>query len=432
MIQFPCKCGQLFNLTEDMAGGLVQCPRCGLLADVPTLGDLANITDDGIFKLGEAAEITDNITVADLQEAFSSSTHDAEGREKDFRPDEEHYQTIGVAKEVDAVGYAPKYDPDTGELIQPLDFKEEEPLAVVPLEEVEDGDVPLAVIPIQPTSAGPSISYANNATRKQFTPATVMLELFMPGNVVVMLFIVLLYYLADKAAGILEIGKSLFPLMPILNIPLWFILAHYGCVLEDIGPDNCDELPRPFRHLASQEDLLKPFFTVSSALFLCYFPASLIVMQEHRLGHLDFSIMLIVEFVGSFFFPAILLTTVTGITPSNLRPDRVLNLIRICGGDYLLSVGIFLLALVPMAIYIAPDAILPADVRDTVESHIDQLKVILPLSAVSVYLMHFYCWHLGLMYRAHHEEFPWLLQRHEKRRDPVMAPPRRNRRKPTG
>jgi hypothetical protein len=34
---------------------------------------------------------------------------------------------------------------------------------------------------------------------------------------------------------------------------------------------------------------------------------------------------------------------------------------------------------------------------------------------LSIYITHFFCWHLGLMYRAHHDVFPWVLQRHEKK-----------------
>jgi hypothetical protein len=432
MIKFPCKCGHIFNLTEDMAGGLIQCPRCGLLADVPTLSDLVNITEDGIFKIGDAAPLTDQITVADLHEAFSARTVDANGYEKDLRPDEEHYRIIGVPKEVDAVGFSPKYDPLTGELIQPLDIKETEPIAVavVPLSEDETGDVPLAVIPIDTKAAGsPSIAYASNESRKQITPFSLLLELFMPGNLVVMLFIFAFYYLAEKAAGILEIGGAFFPPMPLLNIPLWLILAHYGAVIEEIGPNDCDELPRPFRHLTFQEDLVTPIVNVAFALLLSFLPAILAGMAEHRLRHLTRPIMLSLELIGAFFLPAVLLTTVTGISYANLRPDRLLSVIRICGGDYLLSVGVLLLGLFPSALFFAAGAILPPEVRSVIVPDINQPAVLLPLTAFSVYLTHFFCWHLGLLYRAHQPDFPWVMQHHvSARRDPVLAPPRRRRR----
>jgi hypothetical protein len=31
---------------------------------------------------------------------------------------------------------------------------------------------------------------------------------------------------------------------------------------------------------------------------------------------------------------------------------------------------------------------------------------------VGIYLSHAFAWYLGLMYRAHHGQFPWILQRH--------------------
>ena len=46
---------------------------------------------------------------------------------------------------------------------------------------------------------------------------------------------------------------------------------------------------------------------------------------------------------------------------------------------------------------------------------LEEPYVQLPLLAVCVYLAHFFCWHLGLLYRAHHDDFPWLMQRHVKR-----------------
>ena len=55
MIEFPCPCGRYtFSVPEDMAGGLVQCPKCGRLNDIPTLSDLALIAEDGTYKVVDA------------------------------------------------------------------------------------------------------------------------------------------------------------------------------------------------------------------------------------------------------------------------------------------------------------------------------------------------------------------------------------------
>jgi hypothetical protein len=38
--------------------------------------------------------------------------------------------------------------------------------------------------------------------------------------------------------------------------------------------------------------------------------------------------------------------------------------------------------------------------------------VVVPALILGIFLMHWFCWYLGLMYRAHQEQFPWVLQRH--------------------
>ena len=59
MIKFPCRCSHLFTLDDEMAGGMIQCPRCGLLNDVPSLNDLQNILPDGTIDI-ELAPIKDD------------------------------------------------------------------------------------------------------------------------------------------------------------------------------------------------------------------------------------------------------------------------------------------------------------------------------------------------------------------------------------
>jgi hypothetical protein len=53
------------------------------------------------------------------------------------------------------------------------------------------------------------------------------------------------------------------------------------------------------------------------------------------------------------------------------------------------------------------------------------------------YLLHFFCWHLGVLYRKHHQQFPWLYQRHsfvhakgQSKGFPVGRPPRRSGKAP--
>jgi hypothetical protein len=76
MIQFPCKCGFRFEVPSDQAGGLVQCPECGLLADVPSMNDVASLHPDGTFAFGSDTHVVDTMTVADRQRIFTNKTLD--------------------------------------------------------------------------------------------------------------------------------------------------------------------------------------------------------------------------------------------------------------------------------------------------------------------------------------------------------------------
>ena len=38
--------------------------------------------------------------------------------------------------------------------------------------------------------------------------------------------------------------------------------------------------------------------------------------------------------------------------------------------------------------------------------------LVFPALVIGVYMMHYFCWYLGLIYRDYHEVFPWVLQRH--------------------
>lgn len=417
MIKFPCKCGQLFNLTEDMAGGLIQCQRCGLLADVPSLSDLPFLSEDGTIKLEEAMRRTDANELGDMQQAFSARTVDTRGHEKDLRPGRAHFEAIGTSASDDLPRALPKYDPATGDLIRPLELIDEVPRPVVALDSSTSASLaPVPAIPLRPAAAVRSVGYAVGESRKQITPGSLLIELLMPQNAIVLFFLFAFYVLSGMVGSFLAVGGRHFQIsLQILNIPLWMILAHYGCVIEDTGPDNRDELPRPLRHFALSEDIATPFFRVLTAGVICFFPVFIASMPSVALGENRLVVMLILQLIGSFFLPAVLLTTVTGTTLHNLRPDRVLAVIRQCGGDYVLSVGAFLLALIPSTFYLVSPSVFFGNANNKVLQHLSREYVSLPLLAISVYLAHFFCWHLGLMYRAHHDEFPWLLQRHIRR-----------------
>ena len=53
MIRFPCHCGYRFEVPAEMAASAIQCPKCGLLNDVPTLSELNHLSEDGTVLLKE-------------------------------------------------------------------------------------------------------------------------------------------------------------------------------------------------------------------------------------------------------------------------------------------------------------------------------------------------------------------------------------------
>src|SRR4051794_14769634 len=125
MIRFSCNCGYDLEIPTDLAGGEIQCPNCGKLNDVPTLSDLQNIEEGGIFKVGDVTVAPPSTLLAEAQRAFTRDTTDHRGDDIDMRPDVDAFLRAGVDEiplsmdDANLPG-APKYDPVTGELIETM------------------------------------------------------------------------------------------------------------------------------------------------------------------------------------------------------------------------------------------------------------------------------------------------------------------------
>jgi len=385
------------------------------------LSDLANMNPDGTFVFQDINTPVDKTTAADLYRVFSNKTTDSRGREKDLRHTSEQIAAIGTQEQT-APRSPPRYDPVTGELIRPLQFKDEQPVPVLSIGVEADPSevIPLPVIPIPVPIKAPirSLAYAVGDARKRVTLKTLALELLMPANTVVMFFVLLLYVLGyfttmGVATYTERFVMTVWPFL-IVNLPMWLVLSHAGCVIEDTGPDAIDELPRPLRNFAFSEDILTPLFRMLLAILICFTPMVLLYRNLDPANPMTLPIVLTFALVGAFLFPAIALTTVTGTTILNLRPDRVGSVIKQCGIAYPASVILFLLAAIPSTYYIAGELLFRLVFVGPFFERINSPVLMLPLMMVSVYLLHFFCWHLGMMYRANHDQFPWLAQRHVK------------------
>ena len=99
----------------------------------------------------------------------------------------------------------------------------------------------------------------------------------------------------------------------------------------------------------------------------------------------------------------------------NLRPDRLAGVAARCGRSYAVLVaegatallayaagafGTFWSLLIGMGFSVAWDL-----------GPLTSLAFTFPMLCAGIALAHLFCWHLGLTYRAHHEHFPWVLQR---------------------
>ena len=143
MIRFVCNCGNRLEVPEDQAGDSLQCPKCGLLVDVPTLSELQHFTEDGTYRMDTGGPVaTDSDRMADLGIIYSKTKLDDDGNEIDLRTipagrkhprssnfhdqdddDQGELELKPAGDTKPAVTERPKYDPETGELIRPLDIR---------------------------------------------------------------------------------------------------------------------------------------------------------------------------------------------------------------------------------------------------------------------------------------------------------------------
>lgn len=398
MIEFSCHCKHRFALDDGMAGGVVQCPVCGRLVDVPTLNDLPHLEPDGTYVLNGRRVAVEKDRLAKLQRAFTRKTTDDHGQDIDLRPTLEDLERIDTPGQAPSAPVhdearsrlAPKYDPVSGNLIVPL--------AVAP----PPGSSANAAWPV---AGRPVVTYADSDPQQAGGLWHIVLELFMPVNAIVIFFV----FLAQALAQLLCFT---------LVVPLLVLLAtaaHYVNTIEETGPEGCDELPRMMRNASFFDDVWLPAWQGLIALGICYAPVVLFI-ELFAYAHQTLYIQLAgaALLLGGYFLPAVALTLVTsGSAIPNLRPDRLLGLIRTCGAGYNLSVFLWYLA---SGLYLytmfSPWLAEAVAQRHRWGTLLDHYAIVLPLVYVAIHAMHLFCWHLGLLYRRRHDRFPWVLQRH--------------------
>lgn len=399
MIQFPCRCGHVFQLEDDQAGGLIQCPRCRLLNDIPGHGDLAAIADDGTYRLDAAPVLEHPEVVEQLARVYLPGQFDPYGRPKDLRATDEDIALVGEEPAPPKkVRHAPRYDPETGELITELEVQPDQPQA--PAEEIPVAKAVIGYATVQ--SAGSRLSQGS-----------ALLLLLQPGNLFVMLAVLCIHMLIWPLQFLGSIQILFIVALPALS---GVILAHYGNVIDEIGPLDRDELPRPVRDLEWYEDIWYPFCHMFLSLMICYLPFLPLVDQlvDRLPGRTAIGLSLAWMAAGTFFLPAVMLTLMTSGTILNLRPDRVMKVIGVCGSDYFVTLVAWIIAggVYGWGCYGTTEYF--ATIMNSMGRPPVMLRpaVVFSMAIGGIYLMHWFCICVGLLYRNHYPEFPWVLQRH--------------------
>src|SRR5262249_32854901 len=146
------------------------------------------------------------------------------------------------------VSAAPKYDPDTGELIREMDIKP------------EAGPAPQTVPVAKLAPRIQTITSDGIDIPGPFDFIAVPLRLLDGPNLLVMFFILLAHTMTQFILVALSFG--FFLLAPFLLVWQALMVSHFANVIDEMGPQSNHELPTPLRHLGWHEDTWGPFSQV--------------------------------------------------------------------------------------------------------------------------------------------------------------------------
>jgi len=382
------------------AGLEIQCPACGRLNDVPRFSDMGTLDDDGTFKLGGETPEVERERLTKLRRVYSPTRVDDQGIEIDLRNRPEELE-IALADDLPAEHNdrgdvnRPRYDPETGELLRAHDISR-----------TDDAPTLQAALPV--------MAYASGETSRKFA-GHIWLRLFQPPNMIVMIMVLLMYIAS-------AIWQFLFtPVAWLLNFPpyfinllLPFIAAHYVCVVNEVAVADADELPRPLRNVSFTEDILNPFINFLFATLICYTPTFLVHLASA--SGKEWLPTVATFMLGSFFFPGVLMTLATTGGFENLRPDRLLRVIRLTILPYLFVVALWIVVAGITLWGLAGARAIPIPaVQHMLYSRKVMSFSVGPLMLTHIYIAHLAAWTLGLLYRRHHAVFGWAYQQHTRR-----------------
>lgn len=384
-------------MPDELAGQDMQCPQCGLLNTVPTSEELKQLNFDGTFLVGEALSDHEQGRLDEMIRVYGGKK--AGHGEIDLRQIAQNPQSAEpIPLEEAPIRVARRYDPETGELVQPFDIKPDDSLPISP------GDVPMAtrVLP-----------YAVGLHEPKGGAAWALVSLFQPVNLVVIFFVLLAHLPVIFILSLPLLGFDLL-LSPVFAVGAFAMMAHLVGVIIQTGPEERDELPRFLGDLSFTQDFWNPFVSATIALVFCYGIPVLLLSTLHLPYRIIIPISLSLAAIGTLMFPAVLLTAATSGSLHNLRPDRPWKVIGAIGLPYVLLVILYIASVVIYFLGFVSVLANMADHLRGVTPHILLYRtwVAYPILILGVLMAHYFCWMLGLAYRAYYARFPWVLQVH--------------------
>ena len=479
-IRFPCRCGNVIEAPVSLAGDSTQCPQCGRLRSVPTLEELPDLEDDGTFRLDEesapkvVARPAAPAGPPTLEYAGPSTpARPVPSSRPEYRPDpspaarrddpdllafrdgpdgkvETSPQPAAPRDEADSLTFRDGPDDDDETAAPHAEFSRVVPKPLKPEPATVEQLAEEKPKPAAP--AAPTLNYAGLGTRAAsgYAPAAlkpldirpvtwygIPLALFQPANIFVLGIIFVLHVAAQVAGLIFAAGG--FPLIVIVVLIWLVILAHYGATVQETGPEAHDELPPVLRNVNFGEDFFAPLAGLFGSAALCFAPAVGVLIANARYGLGDGPAVVaavLAVTLGVIAFPAVWLTVATSGSLHNLLPHRVLGVAVKSGVKYpaavvllvltllCYGVGTFLTDVIGLIVYTVigffvpnmPE--IPAFLTTQVLGVVTVAGLIgYPALVAGIYFAHAFAWLLGKMYQRHHDEFPWVLQRHVSTRD---------------
>jgi hypothetical protein len=400
MISFACRCSHRIEVEQDMAGGMLQCPTCGILVDVPTLDELKNLDPDGTYHMDE---------VVAKPAKLRTTPHYEDNEQIDRRQTLEEFMEVDTVPPIDQAPkrLRPHYDPLTGELIRPVEVKDEAGRALP------------TTVPVKTLGyARPALSAVPGWWRP-------LVDAWRPESLLVwgIVTVVLLVHLNLLAMNLVLGIVYFLSFGLVVNV---LLVSHFGVVIDDTGPGDRDELPTPLRQMSFSEDIWRPFFQVVLSIGLAFAPA---IVLRIAWSDAPSEVMTALCVLGYVLLPAYALTALTSGYVLNLTPWRIAGTIRRIGVAYPIIVvcmtvaleGLLRLSSLYMPSLVGVSGLLPdVPIDSRIVELFERSALLLHAGlvvglAMSMYLLHCACWMLGLCWRREHASFPWLMQQHMRR-----------------